>query len=90
VAMGFSFREHYLDGTKLNWYPSIFPKYTPKKCFHKVEALEDTYALSIHGPWDKTWQEYRGNDDQLVTLGNGREIVEMKSLVDIEDKKISR
>lgn len=77
--------EHHIDGNKNHWAPSFFPKYTPKKCFHKVEALEDTYALSIRGPWDKTWQEYSQNEHQLVTLGNGREIIEMKPLTIVEN-----
>lgn len=79
--------EHHLDGTNINWYPSFIPKYTPKNCFHKVEALEETYVLSIRGPWDKTWQEYRADNGQMVTLANGREIIEMKQLAEVEDEK---
>lgn len=82
-----SITEHHMDKESINWYPSLMPKYTPRNCFHKVEAHEDTYALSIRGPWDETWQEYRNTDDQLVTLANGREIIEMKSLSDIENDK---
>jgi hypothetical protein len=77
--------EHHLDGTIKKWYPSFLPKYTPKDCFHKIEAVKDTYAFSIRGPWDKTWQEYRDNN-LMVTLTNGREIIEMESLVDIKKK----
>lgn len=50
-------------------------KYTPRKRLHKVVPLTDAWALSIRGPWSKTWQEYLPNEDKTVTLTHGRKIV---------------
>lgn len=48
-------------------------KYTPRSKFHKVEALETTWALSVRGPWAKHWQESRGGE--VVTLTHGRKVI---------------
>jgi quercetin dioxygenase-like cupin family protein len=48
-------------------------KYTPREKFHKVEALETSWALSFRGPWSKTWFEQKGG--KLVELTNGRQVV---------------
>lgn len=45
-------------------------KLTPRSCFHKIEALESTWALSVRGPWVDRWRELR--KDRLVTLTHGR------------------
>lgn len=52
------------------WTPSFKPKYTPKGCFHKIIASETSWALSIRGPWDKTWKEHK--DGETYTLTHGR------------------
>lgn len=65
-------REHHLDGTTKEWYRGQV-KYTPRKVFHKVEALKTTWAVSIRGPWNKTWHESRNG--KLVTLTHGRKEV---------------
>lgn len=48
-------------------------KFTPRSCFHKIEALEPTWALSIRGPWVDRWREWR--QGKLVTLTHGRKVV---------------
>lgn len=48
-------------------------KYTSRENMHKVESLGDTWALSIRGPWAKTWKEFKGG--KVVTLTNGRKVV---------------
>lgn len=45
-------------------------KLTPRACFHKIEALETSWALSIRGPWVDRWREFRGG--RFVTLTHGR------------------
>lgn len=50
--------------------PSFKPKFTSKTNFHKVMAHKDTYALTIRGPWNNSWKEYR--KDKYVTLTHGR------------------
>lgn len=66
--------EHLLgDSESIKWYPSIFPKYTPKENFHKIEALEDSYAISFRGPWENSWYEYQDKKG-YTKLGWGRKI----------------
>lgn len=59
------------------WYPSIFPKFTPKNNIHKVSTNNDipTWALSFRGPWDKTWIEYNQENDEIIELTHGRKRV---------------
>jgi hypothetical protein len=64
--------EHHMDGRSIEWKPSFVPKLTPRKCFHKVYAHEDTYAPSVRGPWGKTWREYLPERREFVTLTHGR------------------
>ena len=71
--------EQHKDGKVLNWKASLMPKYTPRKCFHRVFAKETTYALSFRGPWDKTWKEYNPTTKEDITLTNGRKIVRTHS-----------
>jgi quercetin dioxygenase-like cupin family protein len=48
-------------------------KYTPRDNIHMVEALTDTWALSIRGPWAKTWFEYK--NEKIYELTHGRKVV---------------
>lgn len=67
--------EYHKDGGNIKWGPSLLPKYTPRSCFHKVYAHEDTYALSIRGPWANTWKEYLPATKEVVTLTHGRKTI---------------
>jgi len=64
--------EYLVEGLTKHWKPSWKPKITKKDCYHKVFAKETTWALSIRGPWDKTWKEYNPNTNKEITLTNGR------------------
>lgn len=64
-----SVKEHMLDGT-INTWKAGHIKYTPRNTFHKVEALEETWALSIRGQWVNTWNESRFG--KMFTLTHGR------------------
>lgn len=68
--------EHHKDGRVLRWRPSFWPKYTPRSCFHKVFARKRTWALSFRGPWKKTWNEWLPEECKLVTLTNGRNVID--------------
>lgn len=69
-------KEHMLDDffTGTNSWKAGQVKYTPRNCFHKVEALEDTWALSIRGPWVDTWREF-STSFGFRTLSHGRKVV---------------
>jgi quercetin dioxygenase-like cupin family protein len=68
--------EHALNGGRQLWKGGQF-KYTPRNCFHKIEALETTWALTFRGPWAKTWREYK--EAMLITYSHGRKIVKVES-----------
>jgi len=59
----------------LPWGPSIWPKSTPRGCFHRVKALSDTWAISFRGPWAETWNEYDPRMQEYVKLGHGRKVI---------------
>lgn len=64
-----------IDKSEKDFKPSLIPKYTSKDNFHKVKAHENTIAITLRGPWNDTWKEYRKN--KYVTLTHGRK--EIKS-----------
>ena len=70
-----SVEEQHLHGRSVCWKPSLYPKYTTKDTFHRVKAIQTTYALSIRGPWDNTWKEYDPQKQQFIQLTHGRKQV---------------
>ena len=64
-----SVKEHMLDG-EINYWKAGQIKHTPRNTFHKVEALESTWALCFRGPWVNTWNESRFG--KMFTLTHGR------------------
>ena len=53
---------------------------TPKECFHRVRSFGNTWALTFMGPWDRTWEEYDPNTQELIGLTQGRrEIYRIKN-----------
>lgn len=48
-------------------------KLTPRSTFHKLEAMETTWALTFRGPWVDLWREWR--EGRMVTLTHGRKEV---------------
>lgn len=64
--------EHHLDGT-VKEFSAGRAKLTPRSTFHKIEALESTWALSFRGPWVDRWREFR--EGRFVTLTHGRKEV---------------
>jgi quercetin dioxygenase-like cupin family protein len=65
--------EHHRDGRR-KFFRGGMVKYTGRNTFHKVEALETTWAISFRGPWLDRWHEDRQR--KLVTLTHGRNIVD--------------
>lgn len=64
--------EHMLSGER-NVYRAGNLKYTPRECFHKVEAHGSVWCLSIRGPWVDSWMEFKWG--RLVRLTHGRKVV---------------
>jgi len=74
--------EQHLNNPSMIWRPSIFPKYTPRDTFHRVNALENTYVLTFRGPWSNTWHEYDPNDKEYIKLTHGRRVVSRSDNLD--------
>ena len=68
--------EQHLNGDKIIWESSLIPKYTPKNTFHRVNALEITWAITFRGPWSKTWYEYDPENEDYIKLSNGRKVID--------------
>ena len=70
-------------GLLRRWTPSIKPKYTPRNCFHKIIAGErGAWALSIRGPWSKTW--FENKNGETYELGHGRVRINVQVEQEIE------
>lgn len=67
--------EFYQEGGSKTWTPSVVPKFTPRRCFHKVFAKKTTYAISFRGPWESLWKEYLPKENKTIIMTHGRQIV---------------
>lgn len=71
--IGFSEGQHGFIGSTFHAFPPSFkPKYTPKERMHRVESEGTTWVLTIRGPWQDTWKEFRLPEKKLITLTHGR------------------
>lgn len=62
-------------GSKL-FAPSLKPKYTPRRKFHKVFSVTGTtWALTFRGPWKDVWYEYIAGKGDLTKLTHGRKVL---------------
>ena len=67
--------EYHKGGQPIDWRPSWKPKITPRSCYHKVFAHKRSWAISIRGPWHRTWKEYHPTKELEVVLTHGREVI---------------
>lgn len=61
--------EQSFDDTWHLYRPSILPKVTLKSKNHRVVALEDSWCLTLRGPWGKTWTEDEDGTHTVFTHG---------------------
>jgi hypothetical protein len=50
----------------------LFPKITPRSLVHKVMVSETSWAISIRGPWQDTWNEFDPETGEYILLTHGR------------------
>ena len=59
--------------------PSFRGFVTRRDCFHQVQSVGTSWALTFRGPWVDTWKERQftetGNLPVDITLTHGREVV---------------
>jgi hypothetical protein len=58
--------------TDIVHYPSLWPIFTPRSRFHKVDAAPNTWAISFRGPWVKNWVDMEESTGVVKTLTHGR------------------
>lgn len=57
---------------------SFLPKVTPRELMHKVYAYEDSWCLTLRGPWCKWWKEYNEETGEVTILGKHREVLHVR------------
>lgn len=56
--------------------PSFKPVYTSRERLHRVHGVADTtWAITLRGPWLKTWSEFFEKTGKWVRLAHGRKVV---------------
>lgn len=55
--------------------PSIVPVVTRRSTFHRVVSIGVSWAVTVRGPWAKTWQEFDPRTGARITLAHGRKVV---------------
>ncbi len=68
--------EEDMDGSKYQYSNSLMPKYTPKLKNHRVIAGEDSWCLTIRGPWSRMWSEYDPSTKEITIFGHGRVVIQ--------------
>jgi hypothetical protein len=68
--------EKHMDGAVVEHFPGPKPVMTYRDTFHQVSSEGRTWVLTFRGPWAATWQEYIPELREIVTLTNGRELME--------------
>ncbi len=67
--------EHHLDGRvevhQAGWRPVI----THRTTFHQVDSEGQSWVLSFRGPWRSTWREFVPEQNEVLTLTNGRRVL---------------
>ena len=66
----------YPDDQNRDFKQSWRPKITLRDKFHKVYAHEDTWAITLRGPWFDIWKEFRPSLGKIVKLTHGRRLVD--------------
>ena len=67
--------EEDVDGSKYQYKCSLLPKYTTIEKNHRVLAKEDSYCLTVRGPWGNIWTEYSKDTDTSTLFTLGRRVL---------------
>ncbi len=60
--------------TRIKLFEAGRIKYTPRSNCHKIYCDTTAWAISLRGPWSKTWTEVTPEGD-IITLTHGRKEV---------------
>lgn len=67
--------EELFDGTITKYKKRFIPKLTTKDNNHRVKAAEDSWCLTVRGPWEKYWTEDNRETKTTTTFTHGRKVV---------------
>ena len=67
--------EEDVNGDLLPYRKSLLPKVTKREKMHRVIANQDSWAVTVRGPWSNYWKEYDKKEDKETTLTHGRRVV---------------
>jgi hypothetical protein len=62
----------------ITWYPSFWPKYTPRDNVHKVHVTSPVWAVTVRGPWVDRWIEYSQAKDSFIHYTHGRKVLKVE------------
>lgn len=72
--------EYVINGSYVEYTPSLKPIITSRSRFHKVSSEGVSWALTFRGPWKKQWNEFLPETMEKITLQSGREIVDRQPI----------
>ena len=67
--------EEDVDGSTYTYTKSLLPKLTRRSKNHRVRAKEDSWCITLRGPWCKTWTEFDEGNKQTTTFTHGRKVL---------------
>lgn len=68
--------EQDINGEYYVYKRSLLPKITKRSKNHRVIALQDSWCVTVRGPWSKTWTE--DTDEKTTVLTHGRKTISEK------------
>ena len=71
-----SMYEECIDGSLYKYEKGLFPKITRRCKNHRVRASENSWCITVRGPWIDTWTEHSDDKTIKTTLTHGRKIIE--------------
>lgn len=69
-------QEEDIGGSKYQYKRGLLPKLTRREKNHRVNALEDSWCLTLRGPWSDSWTE--DTHEKTLVLTHGRKVLEEK------------
>jgi len=67
--------EEDVKGSLYKYSRGILPKITRRSKYHRVKATEDSWCISLRGPWYNTWTEFNPLTVKTTILTHGRVVV---------------
>ena len=67
--------EQDIDGSWYEYVRKWKAKKTPRNKNHRVLAKQDSWCITIRGPWCETWAEYNPDTNTTTKLTHGRKVV---------------